>query len=79
MPTTWIIPPAPYDHDKSLAENRLRHRGTLRCSCGAEVTLATPNLAGSDTDCTSCDAVFNLAGQELRPRREWEEDPYGDD
>lgn len=70
----WIRQPAPYDHDKSLYENRYRDRGSVRCNCGAEVDLE----AMGDTDCGNCGQLFNAVGQMLNPPSMWEE-PYDED
>lgn len=46
------------------------------CShCGSEVYLTntSPEFAYLGNECPCCDALYNLSGQELRPRSEWEE------
>lgn len=40
----------------------------LRCRCGEVVTLD-----GYDNDCDKCGAIWNMFGQELKPRDEWGE------
>lgn len=78
--TEWIEHPAPYDHNLSLQENRKRSRGTLRCACGQPVSLGAA-LWGPDycATCNGCDRCYNLCGQELIPRAQWEpESPYDD-
>lgn len=75
----YVRVPAPYSDALSSRENKLRDRGSVRCSCGDEVNLDgalyPPHYAAS---CDGCGQLFNLSGQELAPRAQWEED-YGDD
>lgn len=74
MPT-WIEKPEEYDHTKSLAANKCRDRGTVRCPCGDGVNLGNavygPRYAAQ---CDSCGQLFNLSGQELVPECQWEEE-----
>lgn len=72
--TNWVRNPAPYDHNKSLHENRMRDRGSVRCNCGAEVNL---QMHG-DTNCDECGQLFNAVGQMLNPPSMWEEPEYDD-
>ena len=78
MSVEWIEPPAEYDGAKSLAENRQRPRGTVRCDCGAGVDLSPaargPSYAAA---CSACGQWFNLSGQRLRPPHEWAEAEEG--
>lgn len=71
---TWIEHPAAYDDKLTAAQNRLRPRGIVRCPCSAPVSLDDavygPDYAAA---CDRCGQLFNLSGQELRPKREWEE------
>ena len=45
----------------------------LRCNCGRHVHLET-----NDNECR-CGAIYNLFGQELAPRDQWEEEDNCDD
>lgn len=78
MPAEWITPPAEYDDSKSLYENKQRDRGTVKCNCGEGVSLNDaargPNYSAQ---CQKCGQLFNLSGQQLAPKEQWEED-YGD-
>lgn len=40
------------------------------CTCGRRIVVETDD--GNGWDC-ECGRIYNLNGQELRPRREWEE------
>ena len=40
------------------------------CACGQRITVEYDD--GDGWDC-SCGRIYNLSGQELRPRSEWEE------
>jgi hypothetical protein len=80
MPAQFIIPPADYDDTKSKMWNRYRDRGTISCTaCGAPVNLSSaahgPDYAAA---CPSCGSLYNLSGQGLRPKSEWEEPLDGD-
>jgi hypothetical protein len=74
MPATFIVPPTEWDDTKPKMWNRYRDRGTIRCTCGGEVNLSGaahgPDYAAS---CPQCGALYNLSGQALRPKAEWEE------
>jgi hypothetical protein len=70
----WIEPPAEYDHSKTLHENKQRSRGILRCHCGGHVDLyAAAHAPDYAAECPRCDALYNLSGQELLPKAQWEE------
>lgn len=71
----YVRKPAEYDNAKSLRENKQRDRGSVRCSCGAEVELEGA-MHGPDyaAECDNCGALYNLVGQALRPKAQWEED-----
>lgn len=70
----WIRQPAPYDHAKSLWENKQRDRGAVRCpGCKKSVDLDQQG----DTVC-ECGQYFNAVGQALKPPSQWEE-RYEDD
>ena len=75
----WIERPAEYEPSASLAENKRRPRGIVRCHCGSGVSLNNamypPDYAAA---CEKCGQLFNLSGQELRPRDEWEPDDDSD-
>ena len=70
----WIERPAEYDDNKSLRENKQRSRGILRCHCGEPVDLQGA-MHGPDyaAECDKCGQLYNLVGQQLRPRDQWEE------
>jgi hypothetical protein len=70
----WIEKPAEYDDTKSLHENKQRSRGVLRCHCGAAVDLRGA-MYGPDyaAECGKCKQLYNLTGQQLIPRDQWEE------
>lgn len=71
----YVRQPAIYDDGKTLAENKLRDRGSVRCDCGAEVDLEgalyAPDYAA---ECDNCGSLFNLVGQALKPKSQWEEE-----
>lgn len=48
-----------------------RIKGT--CRCGTEVRIEY-----DETECENCGQLYNLFGQELRPRSQWEENDYDD-
>ena len=75
----FVREPAPYDDTKSLRENKQRDRGAVRCYCGCEVDLFDA-LHGPDyaAECPSCGALYNLTGQALEPRANWEEPSFDD-
>jgi len=73
--TEWIKSPDPYDNTKTLRENKTRDRGTIECNqCGSPVKL---NAAMYPPDycaqCDKCNCLYNLSGQELKPKDQWEE------
>jgi hypothetical protein len=69
----WVEKPAEYDHNKSLHENKKRSRGILRCHCGNNVDLHAAQFAPDYVaKCDQCGQLFNLVGQELIPRNQWE-------
>lgn len=65
----WIRQPAPYDHEKTLHQNRFRDSGSVRCSCGKE-----HDLERRDSCCTKCVQMFNPFGQQLAPPEQWDPD-----
>jgi hypothetical protein len=47
---------------------------TGTCQCGRTVVL-DGDYFGEGIDC-ECGRIYNMAGQELAPRSQWEENPY---
>ena len=52
-------------------ETETWHPKVIRCGCGDELRLEYPDAYGS-IEC-GCGALYNLSGQRLRPRSQWEE------
>lgn len=71
----YVRQPEEYDPDKSNLWNRYRFRGSIRCHCGNEVDLSPAAMESSQyaAECDKCGQLFNLVGQELQPREQWEE------
>lgn len=72
--TEWITQPQARDENKSPLANKHRDRGSIRCACGAAVSLNdaahAPDYAAG---CPRCGGLYNLSGQALRARSQWEE------
>ena len=69
----WIKEPDPYDHNKTLKENKTRSRGIIACNkCKTPVHLGAA-MWGPDycAQCNKCDTLYNLGGQELKPKDQW--------
>lgn len=47
-----------------------------KCKCGATVYLEGDY--GHGIDCDGCERIYNMSGQELAPRSQWEE-PFDED
>ena len=50
-----------------------RVQGT--CTCGRRITIEYDDGMGYDCE---CGRIYNLGGQELRPRSQWEENMHDD-
>jgi hypothetical protein len=71
----WITRPEPYDHFKTLWENKQRQRGVLRCHCGTPVQMNwAVHAPDYTTQCDGCGQLYNLVGQELIPKNLWDQE-----
>ena len=54
-----------------VRENEVWHPKVIRCHCGDSLRLEYPDGYGAISCC--CGQLYNLSGQRLRPRSQWEE------
>lgn len=78
--TSSLAPEGLTNYNKCLAQTEIKpklyernssYRMPMVIKCNCNTTL---ELWNSENDCPNCSTIFNIVGQELAPRDQWEED-----